>query len=125
MGVKFINEGPSECRVMAPGEVDLLSTFVCQALAYAQYCFIAPQAHTLNQMKRRADRANLETNFDLIRFIPGYVVAPRKQQNLPVLSDLGSMMQRQVAAVRQHFLPSAFIVVHMRSAGARARGDEV
>src|SRR5438093_342755 len=76
-------------------------------------------------MKRRANRADFETNFDLVGFILRNDVAPRQQQDFAMLSYLGALMQRKVAAVRKQLLPPAFVVVQVRAGGTRTRWLEV
>src|SRR5215510_773720 len=121
----LVYKRPAQRWVMSPGEVHLLSAFVSDALVNSQDRFVATNAHRLDEMKWSANGSDFEPNFDLVRVVPGYRVAPRQQQNLAVLSNLRALMKRQTAAVWEQFLPPAFIVIHVRAVSARARGYEV
>jgi hypothetical protein len=76
-------------------------------------------------MKWSSNCAHLKANFDFIGFVFCYHVTPWQQQDFAMLSDFGSLMQRQVATIGKQVLPAAFVIVHMRTRGSRTRRLEV
>src|ERR1700730_13245315 len=111
--------------MMTPGEVHFLSAFVGHTLSNPQDRFVPPKADRLNKMKWSSNCAHFKANFDFIGLIFCCYVAPRQQQDFAVLSDLGPLMQRQVATIGKQVLPAAFVIVHMRTRGSRTRRLEV
>ena len=105
----------SESGMMAPGEINLLTGFVSNGFCNPQCGSTAGKRKMLDQVKWGADRPYIESDFNFFRGVPYHRIGPGQQQNLAVLADVCSLVQRSRSAIWEHLLPSALVIVEMRA----------
>ena len=121
----FLNERPTQRRMMAPCEIDWLSALVCNSLVYSERGLAAPKPDGFDKKERGPYGANFKPNIDCIGFVFDDRITPREQEHFAVLADLRALMHGEIAAVGKHFLPSTLIIVGVQTRCARTGRKEV
>src|SRR5690242_15411571 len=101
--------------MMSPREINRQTAFIGDLLIDSQNRLVSFERQSADQVEWSTNSSDFKLNFDSFRIIANDVVAPGQKKHFTMLTDFGTLMQREVAAIWKQLLPATFVKIHMRA----------